>query len=110
MRKRLCPSSAIPDGDYRIVDVGRWSLVVARIAGRVHVVENVCGHQSRRMDGGLLRTGKAGETCIECPHHAICFALDDGRVVEDAGHIGMSPLRTLRSDETDGMIHVDFPE
>ena len=108
--KRLCPSSAIPDGDYRIVDIGRWSLVVARIKGRIHVVENLCGHQARRMDGGLLRAGPGGEACIECPHHAMWFALGDGRVVQDAGHVGMSPLRVLPSEESGGEIRVDFPE
>jgi nitrite reductase/ring-hydroxylating ferredoxin subunit len=108
--KRLCPSDAVPDGDYRIVDVGRWSLVVARIAGRVHVVENMCGHQARRMDGGLLRTGAAGEACIECPHHAMQFDLRDGHIVEDAGHLGMSPLRTIASQEEGGAIWVEFPE
>lgn len=106
---RLCPSDAIPDGDYRIVDAGRWSLVVARIAGRVHVVENLCGHQARRMDGGSLRTGAAGEPCIECPHHAMCFDLRDGHIVEDAGHRDMAPVRSLRAREEGGAIWVEFP-
>lgn len=108
--KRLCPSSAVPDNDYRIVDAGRWSLVVARIAGRIHVVENMCGHQARRMDGGLLQQGPGGEPCIECPHHAMRFDLRDGHIVEDAGHLGMSPLRTIESQEREGSIFVKFPE
>ena len=108
--KRLCASSAIPDGEYRIVDVGRWSLVVARVAGKVHVVENVCGHQSRRMDGGALRTGQASEPCIECPHHAMWFDLRDGRVIDDAGHLNMEPLRAIRVQEDGGAIWVEFPE
>ena len=58
---RLCPSEAIPDGEYRVVDVGTTSLLLARVAGRVHAVVNVCGHQSRRMDGGALVPGKGGE-------------------------------------------------
>lgn len=107
---RLCPSSAVPDGEYRVVDAGRWSLVVARIAGRLHVVENICGHQSRRMDGGLLRTGKAGEPCIECPHHAMWFDLRDGHIVEDAGHLHMAPLRAITAREDSGAIWVEFPE
>ena len=107
---RLCPSSAIPDGDYRIIDVGRWSLVVSRIAGRVHVVENMCGHQARRMDGALLRSGAQGEPCIECPHHAMQFDLRDGHIVEDAGHVNMSPLRTIPSKEEGDAIWVEFPE
>lgn len=108
--KRLCTSRDIPDGDYRIVDAGRWSLVVARIAGRLHVVENICGHQARRMDGGRLRTGPGGEPCIECPHHAMQFDLRDGHIVDDAGHVGMSPLRILRVEETAGEVRVEFPE
>lgn len=110
MRVRLCPSEAIPDGDYRVVDVGRWSLVVARVAGAVHVVENICGHQSRRMDGGLLRTGKGGEPCLECPHHAMCFDLRDGHIVEDAGHLGMEPVRSIRAWEESAGIWVDLPD
>lgn len=108
--KRLCASSAIPEGEYRIVDVGRWSLVVARVAGRVHAVENLCGHQARRMDGGALCTGKGGEPCIECPHHAMTFDLRDGHIVEDAGHLNMSPLRTILVKEEGGAIWVEFPE
>ena len=107
---RLCPSGAIPDGDYRIVDVGRWSLVIARIAGRVHAVENICAHQSRRMDGGRLLTGKGGEPCLECPHHAMCFDLRDGHIVEDAGHLNMEPVRVIQVQEDDGMIWVELPE
>ena len=100
----------VPDGEYRVVDAGRWSLVVARVGGRLHVVENVCGHQSRRMDGGALRTGTGGEPCIECPHHAMTFDLRDGHIVEDAGHLGMSPLRAFASREESGSIWVEFPE
>jgi nitrite reductase/ring-hydroxylating ferredoxin subunit len=107
---RICPSSAVPDGEYRVVDAGRWSLVIARIAGRLHVVENICGHQSRRMDGGLLRTGPAGEPCIECPHHAMQFDLRDGHIVEDAGHLGMAPVRSIEAREESGVIWVEFPE
>lgn len=106
---RLCPSEAIPEGEYRIVDVGHWSLLVARIGARVLVVENVCGHQSRRMDGGILRTGREGEPCIECPHHAMCFDLRDGHIVEDAGHVNMQPVRSVEVTEDDGAIWVSLP-
>lgn len=106
---RLCPSEAIPDGEYRVVDFGTWTLLVARVAGTLHVVENICGHQSRRMDGGALKTGSAGEPCIECPHHAMCFDLRDGHIVEDAGHLNMEPCRAFASIERDGMIWVELP-
>ncbi len=107
---RICASGEIPEGEYRIADVGRWSILLARIAGTVRAVENICGHQSRRMDGGALRNGRAGEPCIECPHHAMWFDLRDGHIVDDAGHHGMSPLRALRVREEDGTIWVEFPE
>ncbi len=107
---RLCPSEAIPNGQYRIVDVGAHSLLVARVDGRVHAVRNVCGHQSRRLDGGALVTGKGGEPCIECPHHAMCFDLRDGHIVEDAGHLNMEPLCPLPSKEEGGYIWVELPK
>jgi len=107
---RLCPSEAIPEGEYRIVDVGHWSLLVARVGLKVHVVENICGHQSRRMDGGILRAGKEGEPCIECPHHAMCFDLRDGHIVEDAGHLNMEPVRSVEATEDGGAIWVSLPE
>src|SRR5438552_15898389 len=88
---RLCGSDAIPEGEYRVVDLGRWSLLLARVAGRIHVVENVCGHQSRRMDGGRLRAGPGGEPCVECPHHAMCFDLTDRDIVDAAGHADHVP-------------------
>ena len=107
---RLCPSDVVPEAEYRVVDVGRWSLLVARIAGRVHIVENICGHQSRRMDGGALKRGNAGEPCIECPHHAMCFDLRDGHIVEDAGHLNMEPVRSFASREEQGAIWVELPD
>ena len=107
---RLCDSSAIPEGDYRVVDVGPWSLLLARIGGRVHAVENVCGHQSRRMDGGRMLTGNAGEPCFECPHHAICFDLRDGHIVDDAGHLNMEPVRSIPIEERGGAIFADLAE
>lgn len=106
---RICPSGAVPEGEYRIVDIGVRSFLVARVGGRVHAVENLCGHQTRRMDGGALKTGAAGEPCIECPHHAMCFDLRDGHVVEDAGLLGMDGVRPLATKDEAGLIWIEIP-
>ena|SRR5687767_2333040 len=106
---RICASEAIPDGQYRVADVGPVSIILARVGGRVHAVVNVCGHQSRRMDGGEL-VEKDGAACLICPHHAMCFDLKDGHIVEDAGHLNMEPIRALPSKEADGHIWVELPK
>ena len=89
--------------------IGGRSLLVARVAGRVHAVENVCGHQSLRMDGGALKSGPCGEPCIECPHHAMWFDLRDGHVVETAGLLEMEALRPFEAREEDGAIWIELP-
>ena len=102
---RICSSEVIPEGEYRVVTLGERSLLLARIAGRVHAVENLCGHQTRRMDGGALRT----EPCIVCPHHAMWYDLRDGHVVVDAGHLEMEPVKSYETREEDGAIWIALP-
>jgi nitrite reductase/ring-hydroxylating ferredoxin subunit len=109
MMTRLCPSAAVPEGEYRVLDFPAWSLVVARVKGALYAVENVCGHQSLRLDGGEMKTGPGGEPCLQCPHHAMCFSLVDGRIVEDAGHLNMAPLTAFPATDRDGNIWVDLP-
>ena len=105
---RICSSADLPEGEYRVVDAGARSLLIARIAGRVLAVENVCGHQSLRLDGGALLTGAGGEPCIECPHHAMCFDLRDGHIVVDAGHLGMEGLTPIEAREEAGAIWIEL--
>ncbi|HVO30611.1 MAG TPA: Rieske 2Fe-2S domain-containing protein [bacterium] len=107
---RICASAEIANGEYVVAGVAGRSLVVARVGGVVHAVENVCGHQTRRMDGGALRLGPAGEPCLECPHHAMCFDLRDGHIVEDAGHQGMDPVRAFAAREEAGAVFVELPD
>lgn len=107
---RLGPSAAVPEGESLVARVRGFLLLIARVGGRVHVVENVCGHQSRTMDGGALCTGPGGEPCIECPHHAIWFDLRDGHVVKDAGHVDIPPIATFAVREEGGTIWIDLPD
>jgi nitrite reductase/ring-hydroxylating ferredoxin subunit len=53
----------------------RWVLL-ARVAGRLHAIDDCCNHAGR-----LLSEGKLQGTTVTCPGHGVAFDVRDGRRV-----------------------------
>lgn len=49
-------------------------MLLARVAGRLHALDDACGHAGR-----LLSEGRREGTRVVCPGHGITFDLRDGR-------------------------------
>ncbi|MGI9613975.1 MAG: Rieske (2Fe-2S) protein [Acidimicrobiales bacterium] len=73
-RADLGDLSDVADGELRAFpDVGRYGVVVCRVAGQLHAVEDNCSHADTPLSEGRLR----GAMLI-CPLHGAQFDVRDG--------------------------------
>ena len=62
------------DGQLRVfTDIGEHGVVVCRVAGRLHAVENNCSHRDSPLAQGRLRG-----FLLTCPEHGAQFDVRDG--------------------------------
>ncbi len=57
----------------RIDDVGDHGVVVCRVKGQLHALEDMCSHAEARLSEGRLRG-----TALVCPRHGASFDVRDG--------------------------------
>jgi nitrite reductase/ring-hydroxylating ferredoxin subunit len=88
----------LADGAMRAVDVEGRQVLLARLGGVVHAMENTCSHA-----GGPLAEGTLEDGCVVCPWHGSRFRLADGAVV--GGPATFSQPRLLVR-ENDGHIEI----
>lgn len=84
----------------RVETEGR-AILLARIDGAIHAVDDVCPHNGASLSAGVLRDG-----CVTCPAHLWRFRLADGT------RVGRSDVRIVTYDVTispQGWIEVDLP-
>ena len=66
--------SELADGELRAFpDVGRYGIVVCRVAGELHAVEDNCSHADTPLSEGRLRGAM-----LVCPLHGAQFDVRDG--------------------------------
>ena len=66
--------SDLADGELRAFpDIGRYGIVVCRVAGRLHAVEDNCSHADTPLSEGRLRG-----SMLVCPRHGAQFDVRDG--------------------------------
>lgn len=66
--------SDLGDGDMRCFeDVGKYGIVVCRVAGKLHALEDNCSHADTPLSEGRFRGSK-----IICPLHGAQFDVTDG--------------------------------
>jgi nitrite reductase/ring-hydroxylating ferredoxin subunit len=115
-------SSEVPEGRTRACKIEAQALLLARIDGRVHTVENRCPHL-----GLPLTRGKLEGKVLRCPWHGSRFDLCSG---ESLGWVdsfaglpmprwshellaaGRKPhaLQTFPTSEDDGRVWVELPD
>ncbi len=75
---RLCPVSAVGEGDVLGFTVGGESVVVMRWRGKYLAFRDVCPHESLPIsEGGWLEND-----CLVCPWHGARFRLPKGEWVD----------------------------
>ncbi|MQF82739.1 non-heme iron oxygenase ferredoxin subunit [SAR202 cluster bacterium AD-802-E10_MRT_200m] len=71
--KKIADISDIHDEEIKIIFADGQSFAVAKVRGKIFVVENLCTH-----DGGPLEKGRLFGYVIECPRHGAQFDLRTG--------------------------------
>ncbi len=73
----LPPDLLPPEGEVRGVELSpSVRLLVARLGGRLHALDDVCNHA-----GCLLSRGTVADGRVTCPCHYMAFDLRDGRLL-----------------------------
>ena len=82
-------------------DVGPHGVVVCRVAGTLHAVENNCSHRDTPLADGRLRGA-----LITCPLHGAQFDVRNGA---HQGPPAFAPIACYQITESDGIasIHLD---
>jgi nitrite reductase/ring-hydroxylating ferredoxin subunit len=76
--QKLFPSSELPDGERRVVQVGARKVIVLNVQDEIFAVDNACPHLRFP-----LSDGKVTDDCgIICPFHHSAFDLKTGDVKE----------------------------
>jgi 3-phenylpropionate/trans-cinnamate dioxygenase ferredoxin subunit len=92
----LAPDRIPAEGELRAVEVSpALRVLVARVAGRLHAIDDVCNHA-----GCLLSKGKVEGARVICPCHTMAFDLRDGRLLTTPGLAG--DQRAFEVVEEDG--------
>jgi len=80
----------------------RWVLL-ARVNGRLHALDDCCSHAGR-----LLSEGRLEGSAVTCPGHGIAFDVRDGRRLTATGACG--DQRALQVEEgVGGRLLLRFP-
>jgi nitrite reductase/ring-hydroxylating ferredoxin subunit len=67
--------SGLRDGQMRVFpDIGENGIIVCRVAGQLHALEDNCSHRDARLSEGRLRG-----SLITCPLHGAQFNVCDGQ-------------------------------
>lgn len=91
--------SDLADGQMRCFpDVGEFGIVVCRVAGTLHAVEDNCSHADTPLSDGRLRGAM-----LVCPLHGAQFDVRDGR---HQGPPAWQGIACYPISETDGIASV----
>jgi nitrite reductase/ring-hydroxylating ferredoxin subunit len=73
--RELGDVSGLRDGQMRVFpDIGGNGIIVCRVAGQLHALEDNCSHRDARLSEGRLRGA-----LITCPLHGAQFDVRDGQ-------------------------------
>ncbi|WP_428389314.1 Rieske (2Fe-2S) protein [Mucisphaera sp.] len=94
------PAADYPESCQSACRVAETPVVVFRIDGKLHAIENICPHAGLPLDQGE-RQGLV----ITCPYHAYTFNLRNGQNVDDPMD---EPVKVFPVRERDGVVEVDL--
>jgi nitrite reductase/ring-hydroxylating ferredoxin subunit len=78
---KLAAVAEIPEGGMICRAHGRRPVLLAKVAGRVFALDDVCTHAGASLHEGDL--GRESEYLVTCPGHEAHFDLRTGRVSQD---------------------------
>lgn len=87
--------SDLADGQMRSFAVGDRAVVVCRVAGVLHAVEDNCSHAEARLSEGRLRGAM-----LVCPRHGAAFDVRDGSHQGPPAWEGIACYQVVEEDGT----------
>lgn len=101
MKVRLSQAQEIDEGELRSFRVGDRYVLVTRVSGALHAIDDVCNHAGCLLSGGWLEGRE-----VVCPCHEYRFDVTTGRNVTFPRLCGDQPVLPLRVE--DGEVVVDL--
>ncbi|XP_067113490.1 apoptosis-inducing factor 3-like [Osmerus mordax] len=80
LTEAVCQESDLQDGQMMEVNVGHYSVLLARSEGRFSALGNQCTHYGAPLSKGVLSGNR-----IRCPWHGACFNVHTGDLEEYPG-------------------------
>lgn len=94
--------SDLHDGQLRVFpELGEHGVVVCRLAGQLHAVEDNCSHRDAKLSEGRLRGGM-----LTCPVHGAQF---DVRTGEPQGPPAITPIACFAITEDGTGVAIELP-
>ncbi len=95
-------------GSMREVTIDGRSVLLVRLAEKVHAVDGICPHA-----GGILGNGELEGSRVRCPEHGAVYDVTDGKVLVDPDGIeppqgGTTALTHFSTRVVQGQIEVDL--
>jgi len=87
-------AESLAEGEMRTYKAGPFEVLVCRVGGEFHAVENKCSHQARPLHEGRLRGH-----LIVCPVHGAAFDVRDGAHKSPPAMCGIERFAIIRSSE-----------
>jgi nitrite reductase/ring-hydroxylating ferredoxin subunit len=99
----LCRSDEVEEGaSHQVVLAGRKPLVVFRLDGAFHVLDDTCTHGN-----AFLSEGDIDGCRVYCPFHSGAFDIRTGAATVAPC---VKPVRTYPAVVVDGVVHADLGE
>lgn len=73
---KICPESALLEGQRHIIDIDDKHIMVVRHQGALHAVESLCSHALFELDDGDIN-----DCSLSCPLHGAHFCLKTGEAL-----------------------------
>ena len=70
---RVCATSELLPGEYRVVYDGETPIAVFNIDGDLYAIEDLCTHDGGELTGGVIEGHE-----VECPRHGARFDIRTG--------------------------------
>jgi 3-phenylpropionate/trans-cinnamate dioxygenase ferredoxin subunit len=99
---RAAGEHELREGDLRPVRAGEQRICVARHAGVIYAINDVCSHEEASLSDGEIFDG-----AVQCPMHGSMFDLRTGAVT---GLPAVQAVKTYAVTLKDGDVLVDVPE
>ena len=87
-------AESLAEGDMRTHKAGPVEVLLCRVGGELHALENKCSHQARPLHRGRLRGHR-----IICPVHGAAFDVRDGAHKSPPATCGIERFPVIRSSD-----------